>query len=102
DVGMLAHTSELVHGTHCADNSKVLHRDMPGQRGGVGEDDVIAYLGVVPNMHIGHQQAVGPELRYAATPRGPTRDGDVLADVVVVPNLNAGGFIPALQVLRCD
>ena len=97
---MAAETAELVHAAEGPHGGVVLDDHVPGQRGGVAEDEVVAQDTVVGDVHVGHQQVVVPDLSERPAARGAAVDGDELADAVVVADDDLAVLATELQVLR--
>src|SRR5882757_6142531 len=91
-VGVAAYAAELMHGAEGADYGVVFDDDVAGESGGVGEDAAVAYLRVVADVGVGHDETVVSQAGDASAACGASGDGDVLADGVVVADLEAGGF----------
>jgi hypothetical protein len=83
------------------DNGKVLYGDMASQGGGIGHNDLIAYLAVMGDMRIGHdkismtQCGVSPSFN-----RGPV-DSYKFSNNVFIPNGHPSGFPSIAHVLGC-
>src|ERR1035437_1710941 len=59
-----------------------------------------SYLAVVPDVGIGHHQAVTAEPRNAAAALRSSRNRDVFADHIAVADFKLGGLTLVLQILR--
>src|SRR5919201_5955820 len=69
NVGMCADAHVLMHWAKRADRRPVFHDYMPGERGRVGHDDVIADHAIMGDVGISHDQAMIANTREAATLR---------------------------------
>ena len=101
-VGMLPDTAELVHRAERTDTGIVLHRDVAGQGGAIGQDAMVADGAVVTDVGVGHDQAVAANAGSATASLRSAGDGDVFADGVVIADLERGGFATVFQILRGD
>src|SRR3954469_4600725 len=101
-VGVPAHPAELVDGAEGADVGVVVHLDVPGQGGAVGEDDAAPHLAVVPDVSVGHEQAVAPHPGDAAALGRAAVDGAELPEDVAVADLQPDVLALELQVLGIE
>ena len=72
---------------------------MSGQRSIIGKYAVAADNAVVGNMHIGHNEVVVADNRFARS-RGTAVYRAAFADDIVVANLDSGVLAVELQILR--
>ena len=88
-----------MHTGESAENSKVLHLDMAGERRIVGHDHAVADLTVMGDMHARHEEAVIADSRGAAAMGGAGMHGDMLADLVVAADDQIRLLAPIFQIL---
>uniref|UniRef100_A0A1I8ADR0 Ald_Xan_dh_C2 domain-containing protein n=1 Tax=Steinernema glaseri TaxID=37863 RepID=A0A1I8ADR0_9BILA len=93
-----ADMAELVHQGKPGQYRPVAHMHMPGQRGVVDQDAVVADHAVVPDMGIGHDQVVITQGGFATVLHGATVNGHAFADHVVVADHQARRFTLVLEV----
>src|SRR5262245_7558455 len=90
DVGERADAPERVEGGHPPDGGAVFDDAMPGERGAVDHDDVVADDAVVGDVDVRHEQAVAADHGIGGLARG-VMDGRVLPDDGVVADADTGG-----------
>jgi hypothetical protein len=75
---------------------------MSGQSGGIGQNAMAANVAVMANVHAGHEQATGAEMRKAASTDGAAADGYAFPDGVVIADFRLRRLAAVLQILWCD
>ena len=100
DHGVGANFQELVNANVASEDDPVCHLNMTGDADGIREYDVIPYLAVMGNMHIGHQQIIAADARYPAAATGAPVQGYTLANDIVITYLQPGLLTYILLVRR--
>src|SRR5690606_1454845 len=98
--GMGADLAELVDQGIAAEDGPVAHIDVAGKRRVIGEDAAIAYRGIVPHMHIGHEQVVVADGGLATILDGAAMNRHAFANHIVIADHQARGLALVLQVGR--
>ena len=102
DITVRPNAAELVHAGKSADCRVVLNGDMAGECRSIRQDDVIAKMAIVSNMHIHHQEVVISYYRLPPTALRSTVDVHVLAKDVVRTDRQEGVFALELEILRLE
>src|SRR5215213_3490082 len=100
DEGMGANTGELDDGRTAAEDDEVAHRDMACQHHVVGENAVVADLGVVTHMGVGQEGTAVTDDRAQTTAFGTGVHGHAFADHAISADLKRRGFALVLEILR--
>ena len=79
-----------MHRRQSADDGKILHDHMAGQRPVVGHDYVVAQLDIVCDVAVGEDVIVGADHRRLAVASAAV-DGDVFAEGIAVPDARPRG-----------
>ncbi|MNM83259.1 hypothetical protein D3C81_953150 [compost metagenome] len=90
--------AELMDQGEAGEDRPVADVHMPGQRGVVDQDAVVADHAVVTDVHVGHQQVVVADGGLVAILHGTAMDGDTLADHVVIADDQPGRLALVLQI----
>src|SRR5581483_9822766 len=98
-ISMRANRSELMYGRKSSNRGPLRNVDMPGERGSVCHDYVIANKAVMRHMGIRHDQDVIANARYPSTRGRAPMQGYELANHIVIPDLEPSPFAGILQVL---
>src|SRR6185312_13929307 len=100
EVGVSAHTHELMDGGESPDRGVVTDLDVAAEGGAVGHNDVGADDAVVGHVAVSHEQVVAADAGQASALHGAAVEGAELADDVVVAHLQPGGLTVIGNVLR--
>ena len=63
DIGVRAHPGELVHRREGPQHRPVFDRGVPGERGGIGQDAVVADKAIVRHVRVRHEHVAIPDRR---------------------------------------
>jgi hypothetical protein len=92
--------AELMHPGESTDGRVVLDNDVSGQRGCVGQDDVIAQDTIMSDMTIDHEEIMIPNQGAAPALDGSAVHRDVFSEYVAVPDNQFGMFSFVFEILR--
>src|SRR5581483_7357949 len=98
-ISMRPNRSELMYGRKSSNRGPLRNVDMPGERGSVCHDYMVANKAVMRHMGIRHDQDVIANARYPTTRGRAPMQSDELANHIVIPDLEPGSFTGILQVL---
>src|SRR6185369_6565659 len=101
-VGMAADAAELVHRGEGADARVVVHLDVTGQGGVVGEDRAAPHLAVVRDVGVDHEEVVAADAGDAAPLRSTAVHGTSFTELVAIADLDGDPLAAELQVLRLE
>src|SRR5690606_7676627 len=98
DESMLADANKLLDCDYTFNHYKIFDGNMSGNCCGIGKNTSVADCGIVGNVHVSHQQAIGPDRGFGAICSAPV-DGYKFTDGGVVTDFGCCYFTGKFQIL---
>ena len=91
----LADADELMQRGIAPNKNMVGDRDMPAKERTVGESNIVAYMTIVPNVRVGHQEAAVTDRGHSPAILGAGVDRYTFANATIASN-SQPGIAPAI------
>ena len=95
-----AYGDKVMHCTTTRDGRIILHMNMTSKQSAVGDDNIVAELAIVGNVHVSHQEVVVADAGDPVFFDGAPIDGYTFAEGIPVAYLNASVSTGVTDILR--
>ena len=100
DKCMATDTAELVNARKGAERRVIFYDDVTGKRSAVCEYDVIAYVAIVRDVRLRHEEIIGADLSNIAAAFGPAMQSRELTKRVALARAQPAPLAAILQIMR--